>query len=110
MLKKSTPYHFIEFATCFEDIDLSWYKTLILDDLSYNKTATQSPTYPGDRFYASYAVDRNTSTCMRTEDIGHPSPYKTVWWKVDLGGVYSIYSINLLFKSYDGYGMYFVLR
>lgn len=47
---------------------------------------------------------------MRTNNIGLTSPDKTVWWKVDLGGVYSIYSINLLFKSYDGYGMYFVLR
>lgn len=29
-----------------------------------------------------------------------------MWWKVDLGGVYNIYSINILFKKYDGYGMY----
>uniref|UniRef100_A0A8W8NPB9 EGF-like domain-containing protein n=1 Tax=Magallana gigas TaxID=29159 RepID=A0A8W8NPB9_MAGGI len=27
-----------------------------------------------------------------------------VWWKVDLGGVYNIYSINILFKNYDGSG------
>uniref|UniRef100_A0A8W8P1M3 Uncharacterized protein n=1 Tax=Magallana gigas TaxID=29159 RepID=A0A8W8P1M3_MAGGI len=38
---------------------------------------------------------------MRTLEIGSNSPYKTVWWKVDLGGVYSIYSINVLFKNYD---------
>mgnify|MGYP003692496645 CR=1 FL=1 len=43
---------------------------------------------------------------MRTEAIGPTSPYKTVWWKVDLGGVYNIYSVNILFKNYIGYGMY----
>ena len=32
--------------------------------------------------------------------------HKTVWWKVDLGGVYNIYSVNILFKNYDGVGMY----
>lgn len=43
---------------------------------------------------------------MRTTDIGPTSVDKTVWWKVDFGGVYNIYSINILFKNYDGYGMY----
>lgn len=45
-----------------------------------------------------------------TLKIGSNSPYKTVWWKVDLGGVYSIYSINVLFKNYDdgdGLGIFF---
>ena len=42
---------------------------------------------------------------MRTESIGQNNPYKTVWWKVDLGGVYNIYSVNILFKNYDGYGI-----
>lgn len=55
---------------------------------------------------ARYAVDGNTATCMRTKDIGVNSPEKTVWWKVDLGGVYNIYSINILFKYYYvDYGM-----
>lgn len=31
---------------------------------------------------------------------------KTVWWKVDLGRVYNIYSISIYFKNYDGYGMF----
>lgn len=26
-----------------------------------------------------------------------------VWWRVDLGRVYNIYSINILFKNYEGY-------
>ena len=59
-----------------------------------------------DDFIAGNAVDRNITTCMRTEPIGTSAKYKTVWWKVDLGGVYTIYSVNILFKNYDGYGMY----
>ena len=80
---------------------------IVTDDLSDQKPATQSTTYPGshDNYKAGNAVDRNTATCMRTEIIGPNSPYKTVWWKVDLGEVYSIYSVNILFKNYDGYGM-----
>ena len=76
------------------------------DDLSRQKTATQSPTIPGsnDLYKASNAVDRDITTCMRTEQIGPTSPYKTVWWKVDLGGVYNIYSVNIVFKNYDGEG------
>lgn len=52
---------------------------------------------------ANNAIDRNITTCSRTNDIGGTSVYKTVWWKVDLGGVYSIYSISILFKKYDAY-------
>lgn len=57
-------------------------------------------------YVASNAVDRNTATCMRTKGIGRTSKDKTVWWKVDLGAVYNIYSISILFKHYDGYGVY----
>lgn len=76
------------------------------DDLSYHKTATQSKTYlAGDMVYgAGNAVDRNSLTCMRTREIGTRSPDKTMWWKVDLGGRYNIYSINIIFKNYDGFG------
>ena len=76
------------------------------DDLSYKKDASQSHTASGPGYGAENAVDGNTATCMRTVDISQNSPYKTVWWKVDLGGVYNIYSVNILFKNYDGYGMY----
>lgn len=75
------------------------------DDLSYKKVATQSTTYAGLNLKASSAVDRNLATCMKPIDIGINSNDKMVWWKVDLGGVYSIYSINILFKNYDGHGM-----
>lgn len=78
------------------------------DDLSDHKTATQSVTYVGDEtmYGAGNAVDRNTTTCMRTIDIGRNSAFKTMWWKVDFGGVYSIYSINIIFRNYDGNGKY----
>lgn len=80
---------------------------LFEDNLSYNKLATQSLSYPDSSSGARNAVDKNTATCTRQKDIGFSSLYKTVWWKVDLGGVYNIYSISILFKTYDGYGMYF---
>ena len=75
------------------------------DDLSKNKVATQSKTYLISKYRAEQAVDRDITTCMRTEQIGGTSPYKTVWWKVDLGDVYNIYSVNLLFKNYAEYGI-----
>lgn len=75
------------------------------DNLSYNKLATQAFTYPGPSSGASNAVDENTTTCTRQYAIGLNTPYKTVWWKVDLGDVYNIYSISILFKTYDGFGM-----
>nr|XP_022305551.1 platelet endothelial aggregation receptor 1-like [Crassostrea virginica] len=77
--------------------------TLAYDDLSYNKDASQSHTLPGPGYGAENAVDGNKATCMRTEPIGGNSPYKSVWWRVDLGGVYNINSVNILFKNYDGY-------
>ncbi|XP_078327574.1 uncharacterized protein LOC111116514 [Crassostrea virginica] len=40
---------------------------------------------------------------MRTQPIGTNSPNQTVWWKVDLCGVYTIYSVNILFKTYHGH-------
>nr|XP_034321733.1 uncharacterized protein LOC105331044 [Crassostrea gigas] len=73
------------------------------DDISYKKVGTQSHTYPGTGYDASKAVDGNRKTCMRTEAIGSNSADKMVWWKVDLGGIYNIYDINILFKTYDGF-------
>ena len=81
------------------------------DDLSKNKVSEQSPKIESTqidpyRYVAGNAVDRNVTTCMRTGVIGPNSPEKSAWWKVDLGGVYNIYSVNILFKNYDGYGIY----
>lgn len=73
---------------------------IYIDDLSKQKYATQSHTYPGTFYNASNAVDGNRSTCMRTRPIGNTNPDKTAWWKVDLGGVYSIYGISIVFKDY----------
>nr|XP_022307525.1 uncharacterized protein LOC111113523 [Crassostrea virginica] len=73
------------------------------NDLSYNKNASQSHTFSGSGYGAGNVVDGNTATCMRTKEIGINSPDKTVWWRVDLGGVYNIYSVNILFKNYMGY-------
>ena len=84
---------------------------LYTDDLSKGRVATQSTSfvyYTSNLYKASNAVNRNITTCMRTGDIGGTSPYKTVWWKVDLGGVYNIYSVNILFKNYDGYGIFHI--
>lgn len=61
-------------------------------------------------FKASLAVDGNKSTCMRTLEIGLNSQFKRVWWKVDLGGVYNIYSVGILFRNYDGQGMCFCIQ
>lgn len=53
------------------------------------------------------AVDGDNGTCMRTEDIGTTSFYdKKTWWYVDLGGVYNLYNIRILFKDYPGYSKY----
>ena len=63
--------------------------------MSKDKVATQSTTFPpppndADKNIAGNAVDRDITTCMSTELIGPNSPDQTVWWKVDLGGVYNI--------------------
>eukprot|EP00105_Crassostrea_gigas_P038150 XP_019922298.1 PREDICTED: protein draper [Crassostrea gigas] len=91
--------YYTEILILFADLTL----ILTYDNLSDNKLATQSLTYPGHLSGASSAVDGNTTTCMKQYAIGLTAPYKTVWWKVDLGDVYNIYSISILFKTYDGY-------
>nr|XP_022312350.1 multiple epidermal growth factor-like domains protein 6 isoform X2 [Crassostrea virginica] len=78
----------------------------LVDDLSFKKNATQSTVQVSkdkDLYKADNALDKDITTCMRTEPIGTNSPDKTVWWKVDLGGVHNIHSVNILFKNYDGY-------
>lgn len=76
------------------------------DDLSFNKLTEQLHTWTGPYglYTADNAVDRNTMTCTRTQTIGPNSDFKTVWWKVDLGRLYNIYSIDIIFKSYENYG------
>lgn len=81
------------------------------DDLSFQATASQYPTIHSSSYYsyeATNAVDRNTTTCMRTNaiGIGSSASSKHTWWKVDLGAIYNIYSIDILFKDYRQLGMY----
>lgn len=79
-----------------------------LENLSFKKDASQSPIIPDSqyKYLASNAVDGNKDTCMRTNDIGTTALHKSTLWKVDLGGVYSIYDISVLFKNYEGFGKY----
>lgn len=83
-------------------VDIFFY---FKEDLSYNKVATQTPIYPGISYDATNALDRQIGTCMRTEEIGLNSAYHSMWWKVDLGGINNIYSINIIFREYTGYGI-----
>ena len=104
---------------CYNDLRFLNYKTfehkvcLCTDDLSKGRVATQSTSYMSmnsDLYKADNAVDRDTTTCMRTEVIGRTSQYQIVWWRVDLGDVYNIYSVNILFKNYEGYGIFLHFR
>lgn len=76
--------------------------------MAYKTVATQSHTLPGPYYDANNAVDKNITTCMRTDAIGVNSHYRTMWWKVDLGGIFNLYSINVLFKNYANEGASFV--
>lgn len=76
-----------------------------IDELSYKKLASQSSTEIGLYHEADNAVDGKTTTCMRAIPTGISSSNicNTVWWKVDLGGLYSIYSVDIIFKDYAEY-------
>ena len=75
--------------------------------MSKDKIATQSSTAPSiTDVSAGKAVDRDTDTCMKTNIIDKNSPENTVWWEVDLGDVFSIYSVSIMFKNYNGEGRY----
>lgn len=87
---------------------LKFLKYYFTDDISYNKVITQSNKYPNREDYdPKNAVDRNYSTCTRAPEIGLNSLEKSMWWKVDLGRVYNIYSVTIMFKNYElEYGLY----
>lgn len=78
---------------------------ILTDNVSFKKMANQSHTYSNLLDDAKHGVDGNSATCMKTYDIGVNSLIAAVWWIVDLGRVYRIQSINILFKNYDGYGL-----
>lgn len=94
------------YVVCLMGSDINY--CLSADDLSFKAITSQSTTHEGQQnlYDASNAVDRNIATCMRTKQIGLTSPNRVDWWKVDLGKTSNIYSINILFKNYENYGMY----
>lgn len=56
---------------------------------------------------AGRAVDGDNGTCMRTGDIGKTSSDdKKTWWYVDLGEIYNVFNIRILFKNYAGQSKY----
>lgn len=116
--------HYLVVSICYKLLEANLLNRIIIsqynafkktrfvtDDLSYKKIASQSSTEfgPNSMYHASYAVDKITTTCMRTRDIGLNSDEKMIWWRVDLGGVYNIYRINILFKNYLHYGLLHLL-
>lgn len=100
---KNIPNHFFPYLLVSKHSNL--WKILLfpfLNDLSYNKIATQSPIYRRiSEYEANNALDRNITTCMRTQAIGLSSTDNNMWWKVDLGGLYNVYRITIMFKSYE---------
>ncbi|XP_062600475.1 uncharacterized protein LOC134262101, partial [Saccostrea cucullata] len=75
------------------------------DNLSESKNSMQSSTWACSptncqMYAANNAVDGDINTCVRTSMIGTTSVDKTVWWRVDLGDIKSIYSIRIQFKDY----------
>lgn len=99
---------FFILKACF--VEVKQFAIFYTDDLSFNAVTSQSKILLDslNLYVASHAVDRNTATCMRTVAIGSTADVKTTWWKVDLGGTFNIYSINILFKNYDHFGEYLV--
>ncbi|XP_061170695.1 uncharacterized protein LOC133180136 [Saccostrea echinata] len=81
-------------------------------DLSAGKNAFQGPAYVSvwPQFHAAVnAVDRNNNSCTTTRKIGSATPYRESWWMVDLGDIYSVFRIRILFKDYGedfGFSLY----
>ncbi|XP_062619897.1 protein draper-like [Saccostrea cucullata] len=80
------------------------FSTNAYDNLSEGRSCIQSSTWtcvPSCHLYAANnAVDGDMNTCMRSKPIGSSFPDKTVWWRVDLGDIKSIYSIRIQFRDY----------
>lgn len=101
-LKVTLKMHSIErFIVARNEFWVCW-NILFVDDISYKKVTTQSKTYKDRQDYdPNNAVDRRYSTCTRAPEIGQSSPDKSMWWKVDLGRMYAIYSVTIMFKKYE---------
>lgn len=110
---------YIDFFLCSSYVTVSLFdivkfhcnyyeKICFIDELSREKLASQSHTQTGSfsgENGAHYAVDGIAKTCTKTKDIGTSSKNKNVWWKVDLGEIKNIYSIEIQFRNYDTKGI-----
>lgn len=85
---------------------------MLTENLSADKSTAQYKNIDTCQMCdAGRAVDGDISTCMRTEDIGIRSNNdKKTWWYVDLGGVYNVYNIRILFMDYRGESKYMYVR
>lgn len=94
--------------------EVVFYTFLSKDEISYKSgVATQSHTFeasPIETYVASNAVDRNPATCMRSLAIGLTTEIQTVWWKLDLGDVFNIYSVSIWFRNDAIYGMFLQMK
>ncbi len=62
---------------------------LVTGNIAYNKPAEQMGTYDG--LTADLAVDGDTTPDRGQRHCAYASSYSLgVWWKVDLGGLYTI--------------------
>ncbi|XP_062573664.1 platelet endothelial aggregation receptor 1-like isoform X2 [Saccostrea cucullata] len=78
------------------------------DHLSFNKTTEHSQNYNNcylakycDIYHSRNAVDRNNDTCTRTRPIEPSNWSNQTWWYVDLGGIYNVYKVNIIFRLYE---------
>lgn len=73
---------------------------LLTGDLSVIKYTAQYKTVRScSACDAINAVDRNISTCTRT-DFGQTAPDQITWWYVDLGAIHSVHNIRIQFRDY----------
>ena len=67
-------------------------------------SASQSTTYPGIMYDANYAVDKDVTTCARTDVIGQTSSVESGWWRKDIGVMSIVQCVDIMIKIYGGFG------
>ncbi|XP_013415647.1 receptor-type tyrosine-protein phosphatase kappa [Lingula anatina] len=70
-------------------------------NIAFGKTASQSSfiRHKGVNWIAKYAIDGNTDTDFDGGSCSHTNVEHNPWWKVDLGGTFSIYSVTLVNRA-----------
>ncbi|XP_069128447.1 fucolectin-like [Argopecten irradians] len=83
------------------------------ENLAILKTTTQSSNYYSNRYPASSAVDGCKNTVLEVGCCSHTavSGPNTVWWRVDLGQISTIDSIQIIYREhwqirFAGYHLY----